>query len=132
MLDAQKKVGELKLHELSFGKIVILRKDIAEVIINEDVEMDIEIVDQFHDFLLSHMSIPFSVVVNKINSYTYDFEAQMKLGTLKELKAIAVIAYTKLSKVTTESMIALPRDIKWNTKIFSNRDGALAWIMYEN
>ena len=30
----------MDLHELSFAKIIILREDIAEVIINEYIEMD--------------------------------------------------------------------------------------------
>ena len=40
----------MELHELSFGKIIILHKNVAEVIINEGVEMDEELVNQFHDF----------------------------------------------------------------------------------
>jgi len=44
----------MDLHELPFAKIIILREDIAEVIINDGIKMDSEMVDQYHDFLLSH------------------------------------------------------------------------------
>ena len=118
----------LDLYDLPFAKIILLRKDLAEVIVNEGVEIDVAMVGQFHEFLLSHLRTPFSLLINKIHSYTYDFDAQLKLGALDELKAIAVIAYTRMTKLTTETVADLPRDIKWNLKIFSNRDEALAWL----
>ena len=115
----------MELHELSFGKVVILRKDIAEVIINEGVEMDRDMVEQFHDFLLEKLSSPFSLVINKINNYSYSFDAQKSLGALNELNAIAVVVYTRISEATTESVSSFPREIKWNMKMFSNRDEAM-------
>jgi len=81
----------MDLHVLPFAKIIILQKDIAEVMINDGVEMDTKMVDQYHDFLLSHLHPPFSLLINKVNSYTYDFQAQIHLATLKEINAMAVI-----------------------------------------
>ena len=122
----------MELHELPFGKIIILKKDIAEVIMNEGVEMNAEMVDQFHDFLLDNLSRPFSVLVNKINNYAYSFEAQQTLGTLEELKAIAVVTYDRMSEISTNAVANFPRDVDWNMKIFSNRDEALDWILSES
>jgi len=119
----------MELHELSFAKIVLLRSDIAEVIINDGVEMDNAKVEQYHEFLLNHLTAPFSILVNKINSYSYDFEALNKVGTLKELKAIAVVTYTNASKLSTESVAAFPRETKWNVKMFSSRDEAMVWLV---
>ena len=121
----------MDLHELSFAKIIILRDDIAEVMINDGVRMNEEMVEQYHDFLLSHLRAPFSLLVNKINSYTYDFHAQEKLATLKEINAMAVVAYNRVTKITTETLASYPRDVKWNLEIFSNRDEALAWLLSE-
>ena len=121
----------MDLHELPFAKIIILRDDIAEVMINDGVRMNEEMVEQYHDFLLSHLRAPFSLLINKINSYTYDFHAQEKLATLKEINAIAVVAYKRVTKLTTETIASYPRDVKWNLEIFSNRDDALAWLLSE-
>ena len=121
----------MDLHELPFAKIIILREDIAEVIVNDGVEMDAGMVEQYHDFLLSHLHAPFSLLVNKINAYTYDFSAQEKLAALKEINAMAVIAYRLVTEISTETVAAFPREIKWNLKIFSNRDEAFAWLVYE-
>ena len=121
----------MDLHELPFAKIIILRDDIAEVMINDGVSMNEEMVAQYHDYLLSHLRAPFSLLINKINSYTYDFHAQEKLATLKEINAMAVVAYNQVTKLTTETLASYPRDVKWNLKIFSNRDDALAWLLSE-
>ncbi len=117
--------------ELPFAKIFILHDDIAEVIVNEGIEMDVRMVEQYHDFLLSHLRPPFSLLVNKINSYTYDFQAQIKLATLTQINAMAVVAYNHLTQVTTDTLASYPRSEKWNLKVFSNRDEAIVWLLSE-
>ncbi len=119
----------MDLHELPFAKIIILRDDVAEVIINDGVEMDAAMVDEYHDFLLAHLHAPFSLLVNKVNSYTYDFQAQEKLATLKQINAMAVVAYNRAARISTEMLATFPRDVDWNLRIFSNRDEALAWLL---
>ena len=119
----------MDLYELSFAKIIILRDDLAEVMINDGVQMDADMVAQYHEFLLAHLRAPFSLLINKINSYSYNFEAQEKLATLKEINAMAVVAYNRVTRLTTETLASFPRDVKWNLRIFSNREDALAWLL---
>ena len=121
----------MDLYELPFAKIIILRDDIAEVMINDGVELDVNMVEQYHDFLLTHLQAPFSLLINKVNSYTYDFQAQAKLATLEEINAMAVVAYNRITEITTQTLASYPREIEWNLKIFSNRDDALAWLISE-
>lgn len=99
--------------------------------INEGVEMNTDMVDVYHAFLLAHLQPPFSLLVNKINAYTYDFHAQIKLATLKEINSMAVVAYNRVTHLTTESLASYPRSEKWNLKIFTNRDEALEWLLLE-
>lgn len=121
----------MNLYELPFAKIIILKKNIAEVIIDEAVVMDSAMVDEYHNFLLTHLNAPFSLLINKVNSYTYDFSAQTTLANLEEINAMAVIAYNRITKITTESMASYPRSKQWNLKVFSNRGEALEWLLYE-
>ena len=121
----------MDLHELPYAKIIILRHDIAEVIIDDEVVMDEAMVEHYHNFLLSHLSPPFSLLINKVNSYTYNFSAQLKLATLVEINAMAVVAYNRITVMTTESLASYPRTEKWNLKIFSNRNDALLWLFSE-
>ena len=115
--------------ELPFAKIIILHDDIAEVIVNDGIEMDARMVEQYHDVLLLHLHSPFSLLINKINAYSYDFQAQIKLATLTEINAMGVVAYNRASELSAESLALYPQCQKWNLKIFSNRDDALAWLL---
>ena len=121
----------MDLHELPYAKIIILQDNIAEVMINDEVKMDLEMVEHYHEFLLSHLRPPFSLLINKINSYSYDFDAQLKLATLKEINAMAVVAYNRITRITTEALASYPRSEKWNLKVFSNRDEALNWLLLQ-
>ena len=122
----------MNVHELSFSKIILLSESIAEVIINEGVELDEKMVEQYHEFLLSHLIAPFSLLINKVNSYSYNFGAQINLATLKEINAMAVVTYNRPAEVATHNLaIAVPRPVEWNLKVFSNRDKALDWLKIE-
>ena len=120
------------LYELPFAKIIILSDSIAEVIINENVEMTLAMVEHYHEFLLSHLVSPFSLLINKVNNYTYTFDAQVNLATLNEINAMAVVAYTRATKISTEYLkSSVPRKIDWNLKICFNREEALNWLQLE-
>ena len=121
----------MDLHELPFAKIIVLDKDLAEVLIDDGVEMNTAMVAAYHDFLLAHLQAPFSLLINKINAYTYDFEAQGSLATLEQINAMAVVTYNRISMISTESLAAMPRSKEWNLRIFSDRDEALAWLRSE-
>ncbi|WP_236860569.1 hypothetical protein [Candidatus Reidiella endopervernicosa] len=116
---------------MPFAKIIILQDDIAEVMINDGVEIDMDMVHQYHEFLLSHLKAPFSLLINKINSYTYDFQAQLEIATIKEINVMAVVAYSRVTKVATETLASYPRNDEWKLKIFSGRDEALCWLVDE-
>lgn len=119
----------MNLYELPFAKIIILQDNIAEVIIDEGIVMDSHMVDEYHEFLLTHLDAPFSLLVNKVNSYTYDFLAQNKLANLEEIKLMAVVAYNRVTQITTEALASYPRRKQWNLKVFSNREEALEWLL---
>lgn len=123
--------GNMDIHKLSFAKINILREDIAEVIINENIEMNADMVEQYHDFLLTHLHPPFSLLINKINSYSYDFQAQKNIASLNEIKAMAVVAYNQSTVISTRSLEDVPRKTKWNMRIFNDRDESLSWLISE-
>jgi len=75
----------MKLYELSFAKIIILRDDIAEVIVNDGIEMNMLMFEEYHNFLLSNLKAPFSLLINKVNSYSYNAEVLKNLAELTEI-----------------------------------------------
>jgi len=115
-------------HKLSFGEITLLQEDIAEVIVNDRVEFNLEMVAEYHEFLINKMKCPFSLLINKLNSYTYTFEAQQHLATLTDINAMAVVSYSNITELTTKSLIQVSREINWKIKIFNEREVALQWL----
>ena len=55
-------VTHMDLYELDFGKIILLKEDMAEVVINDGVEMDVSMVDDYHTFLISHLILDLCLV----------------------------------------------------------------------
>ena len=115
-------------HRLSFGEIILLKSNLAEVIVDDGVEMDLEMVKEYHEFLLDKLKHPFSLLINKVNKYTYTFEAQLQLATLTEINSMAVLAYDRVTERSTESLVSIPRSTPWNLKIFKKRTSALEWL----
>ena len=121
----------MRVNQLSFGQIILLREDIAEVIVNPDIEFDSQMVEEYHEFLLTHLKAPFALLVNKLNSYSYSLEAQLEIANLKEISAMAVVSYSISTNITTKLLINIPRSVHWNLKIFPDREEALLWLENE-
>ncbi|MBC3757371.1 hypothetical protein H7U19_03070 [Hyunsoonleella sp. SJ7] len=118
----------MKEYKLSFGTIIILKDNLAEVIINEGVVMNEVMVDLYHDFLLSYLKAPFSLLINKKNSYSYTFEAQKMIANLKEIHVMAVVVGTSGALMSTRTLIKINEENDWNIKLFHTRPEALEWI----
>lgn len=115
-------------HRLSFSTVNLVSKNIAEVIVNPGIEMDQSMVEMFHSFLLQHMTPPFSILVNKLNSYSYDFIAQNKLFSLEQIDNIAVVCYSSSCISTTKYITEMLEERSWSSQIFTDRSSALNWL----
>jgi len=118
----------MDLHKLSFGVIGVLRNNLAEVIVDEGVNIDIKMVDEIHKCLLSIFTHSFSLLINKSNSYSTQLDALIKFGTLKGLNKIAVFAPNKMAKLSADFAADIPSSAVLNIQVFTNRDDALAWL----
>lgn len=118
----------MKTHQFRFGEITILKSNLAEVVISEGIVMDLEMVEEYHKFLLNNLIAPFSLLVNKKFSYTYTFEAQRAIANLEAINAMAIVNHHYTSAMATEVLINMNRDNNWNIKLFKQRDEALEWL----
>ncbi|WP_418603119.1 hypothetical protein [Hwangdonia sp.] len=121
----------MKICKLSFGEIVILNKNIAEVIVDEGILFDEIMVDEYHDFLLNSLDAPFGVLINKKNAYTYTFGAQKKIVLLDKIKARAVVTQTSAALMASKTLIAISGSTQHNIKFFMDRETALIWLNKE-
>lgn len=119
---------ETKSEKLGFAEITILQENLAEVVVHQGVEITIDMVHTYHQFLLNNLVAPFGILINKLNSYTYTFDAQMNIANLPEIKAMAVVSYNGQTIQATNSLIQMPRKRKWNIFISPSREIGLEWL----
>lgn len=117
----------MNTHRLPNLKVTVLRENLAEVIINQGVEIDEADVCHFFTFLAEHLSPPYGLLVNKIHSYAYSFAAQRVLRDHPEVGAIAIVAHSSLGQRSAEFVSSFLSD---NTKsaVFMSYTEALAWL----
>lgn len=122
-------------HQLSFAKINILSDNIAEVIVNQYVEISLEMSEEFDDLLTHTFSNNFALLINKINLYDFSFEAKLNMASHENLTAIAVITYNKQGARSVEKIAAMRQLDGWNLKVFDGlnlgRKEGLDWINSE-
>lgn len=107
------------LYWLSFGAIRKLSDDIAEVIVDNDVVMTLEMVEEYESFLQAHFPRPFGLLINRINNYSYTYEAQLSIGSLENIKALAVVNYHPSAQLSTQRIATIRTVDNWNIKQFS-------------
>jgi len=112
-------------HQLSFATITLLSDCIAEVVVNKDVEISLEMVEEYEAFLADKFSNAFGLLVNKIHHYHFSFEAKLSINSHENLKAIAVVNYNEESELVTKDIAAIRAIDGWNLKSFSGLD--LGW-----
>jgi len=117
--------------KLPFCNITRLDDSIAEVIVNEGVEINLEMVEDYHAWIDENLAQSCGLLVNKINTYSYSFGAQRKIPNSPKIKAIAVISYSKMSDISTEVLTKIPRDQEINLRVFGTRNEALEWLQLE-
>jgi len=122
-------------YRLSFGNIKIINGNIAEITINKDIEMSLEMVEECEQFFTDHFVDWFGIIVNKINSYEYSYEAKLTIGTHEKLKAIAVVNYNDYGITQSKRIIKLRVMDNLNVKKFSGLNlgwqHALEWLTQE-
>lgn len=112
-------------NELSFGSINILTDNIAEIIVNPDVVISMEMVEEFETLLANIFPDAFGLLINKVHRYSFAFEAKLSIGSHANLKAIAVVNYSKKSELTTDDIANTRKRDGWNLKSFSGLE--LGW-----
>lgn len=116
----------------SFGEINFLSKSLAEVIINKDIEITLELIDQYDALMAKQFSGHYAVLVNRINNYRYAYEALLCVGSALNLKAAAIINYGTESEQQTKYLKSIRHMDNLNIREFSGlelgRENAIKWL----
>jgi len=127
--------SKMKKHRLSFAQINILDEYIAEVIIDKDTYISLEMMEEFETFVCNIFNNNFGIIVNKIYPYTYSLEVKLSLGSVKRIKSIASIHYSKEDAITVRDIINMRAIDKLNIKQFNGlelgRQQAFNWLLQD-
>jgi len=113
---------------LPFAQINIIKPNLAEVIVNSNITFDLRMVKQYHNYLISNLSAPFNLLINKKNTYNYYPEAQKEIANIPQINKMGIITYEKESKERTDNLISLPSSLNWFVRMFQYRENALKWL----
>jgi len=116
--------GSMKL-SMSFGYVNKLSDNIFEVVVDEDIEVTLEMVDESHEFVDKYVKGDFALLINRINGYSYTYEAKLSVSSYEGLKAIAFVYYDSKSQHAIEDLQNARVMDKWNAKSFSGLE--LGW-----
>jgi hypothetical protein len=103
----------------------MLNDNLAEVIVNKNVEISLEMVEEYEAFLAEKYIDSFGLLINKVHDYNFAFEAKLSIGSHPNLKAIAVVHYTTVSELITQDVAEKRVRDGWNLKSFSGLE--LGW-----
>lgn len=82
------------MHKFSFGcSVELLTNNIAQVTIEPGVEVTLEMLGEFDEYMSQIFNHDYALLVNKRHSYSYSFEAQLCMASQENLRATAVVFY---------------------------------------
>ncbi len=122
-------------HRLSFAYFNILSNDIVEVVVDENIEMTLEMVEECHQFIETHFQEKFAMLINRVNNYSYTYEAKLSIAAYENLIAMAFVYYSEESKAIAENLSTLRSFDQWNYRFFSGLElgwqQAFDWLQQE-
>ena len=125
----------MKTYRLSFGFVNILTENIAEVIIDNNIVVSLEMVEEHDRFLTSIFNGYFGVLVNKINNYAYSPEAKLVMASIETMKAIASVNYSSKGIESTQDVVNKRSNDSLNIKTFLGLEmgghNAYNWLTLE-
>ncbi len=120
------------MQTLSFCRVIIIDANIIEVILNDGIEIDSAMVDEFFAFTAEKMNPVISVLLNKATKYSYNFEALMRLSVSTKIRNIGVVVYDPIAVNSVNFLNERYNQSQKNVKIFKTREDALAWLQEIN
>ncbi len=116
----------------SFGQIEFISENIIEIIIKQNIEITLESMDEYENLMSKYVSGNYAVLVNRINRYSFTFEATLCVGSAENLKAAAIISYDNNNEPHTENLKSIRHMDNLNIKEFSGlelgREKAIKWL----
>lgn len=115
----------MSLYKLSYATVNMLDDNLAEVVVDKNITVSLEMVEELEAFFTKNFTEPFALLVNKINDYQYSFEAMTCMASHELLTAFAVINYHDVQQDPINQVLELRAMDELNIKVFSGLE--LGW-----
>lgn len=113
---------------LSFCEIVPVSDQITETIVDENIEVNNLMIAEYHDWLEQHHDGAIGLLINKQNHYSYSFDAQLEMGVIDRIKAIAVVVPDTSREIAANSILNMGMRKNIAHEIFYSRTKAIHWL----
>lgn len=115
-----------------FGQIKLISPNIVEVVISQGIEISLELLEEYEGLMSEYFTDNYAILVNRLNNYSYAYEALLCIGSAQNLKAAAIINYGVAVAQQTKDLKSIRHMDNLNIKEFSGlelgRESAIAWL----
>ncbi len=118
-------------NRLSFCEVIPVSAEITETIVDENIEVDNNMIEEYHEWLAEHHDGNIGLLINKKNHYSYSFDAQLEIGMIDSIKAIAVIVPDASREIAANSILNMGIRKNISHQVFYNRQKAIYWLEEE-
>lgn len=105
-------------HQLSFATVNLLSDSIVEILIDDGVEVSLEMIEEFDNYLSDNLTESFAMLINRINDYHCTFEAKLTAVSHGQLCATAIVAYNNEDKKEVDDLLRIRRIDELNLQLF--------------
>lgn len=112
------------LGDLPFGTFEEIEPNVMEITIHEGVQMSEEYIELIEQGLLQKYDGAYALLVNRKNAYSHGHESLARIAELKNVSAIAIVAYSDSSVMAAKMHLLYSS----NVQIFTNKMSALNWL----
>ncbi|MEM8488549.1 MAG: hypothetical protein AAF564_23580 [Bacteroidota bacterium] len=114
--------------KFQFGKIKMINANLAEIFINEDVKVDLQMAIECEDVMDMLMPGKYGLLLNERSAYSYTDEAESYFSEMDNLHAMAVVLTTRFTDIASKYLQSFHEEVDWNMKVFYDREKALEWL----
>ncbi|ABV38638.1 conserved hypothetical protein [Shewanella sediminis HAW-EB3] len=124
------------MHKFSFGcSVELLTHNIAQITIEPNVEVTLEMLGEFDEYMSTIFNHDFALLIDKQNNYSYSYETLLCMGSQENLKATAVVFYDEADAKLPPQFAEMRQVDQLNIQLFSGANigtqKALNWLEHQ-
>ncbi len=116
---------KMKKHNLSFGNFNEIEPNVLEIIAHEGAVITKSNIIQLEEYLYEKYPTKFSLLINRVFSYSHEFGSMEQMSKVKNLAALAIVVQNP-SKAEAAKIHKL---FVKNVKVFFKKSEAIKWLM---